>query len=217
MTAGDFEGLVAAVVQASADAVFAATPEGRITLWSPAAERIFGIAAADVIGQPTALVLPDEFSGDEHDLVRRAARGETVTRRSIASRMQRGGVLDLWLSAAPVRAADGSITGVLLIARDLTEARPARSSRRGSPPSSSPRGRDHQQDARRHHPSWNAGAERLFGYSAAEVVGKSIRIIIPPERHGRGARCWAASGAASGSITSRPCACARTAAASPSR
>jgi len=32
--------------------------------------------------------------------------------------------------------------------------------------------------------SWNAGAERLFGYSAAEAVGQSILLIIPPERHG---------------------------------
>jgi PAS domain S-box-containing protein len=32
--------------------------------------------------------------------------------------------------------------------------------------------------------SWNLGAERIFGYSADEVVGKSITVIIPPERHG---------------------------------
>src|SRR5258707_25205 len=31
--------------------------------------------------------------------------------------------------------------------------------------------------------SWNGGAERLFGYQASEIIGKSIRIIIPPDRH----------------------------------
>src|SRR6478609_7515107 len=31
--------------------------------------------------------------------------------------------------------------------------------------------------------SWNGGAERLFGYQAGEVIGKSIQIIIPPDRH----------------------------------
>src|SRR5712672_4383637 len=31
--------------------------------------------------------------------------------------------------------------------------------------------------------SWNGGAERLFGYQASEVIGKSILIIVPPDRH----------------------------------
>lgn len=32
--------------------------------------------------------------------------------------------------------------------------------------------------------SWNQGAERIFGYTAAEVVGKPITILLPPERQG---------------------------------
>ncbi|MGZ8255656.1 MAG: PAS domain S-box protein [Burkholderiaceae bacterium] len=31
--------------------------------------------------------------------------------------------------------------------------------------------------------SWNAAAERTFGYSAAEAIGQSIKLIIPPDRH----------------------------------
>jgi len=43
--------------------------------------------------------------------------------------------------------------------------------------------RDCEQDARRRIRSWNAGAMRLFGYTAEEVIGKPITIIIPPELH----------------------------------
>jgi PAS domain S-box-containing protein len=31
--------------------------------------------------------------------------------------------------------------------------------------------------------TWNRGAERLFGYKAEEVIGKSVTILIPPDRH----------------------------------
>ena len=63
--------------------------------------------------------------------------------------------------------------------------------------------------------TWNPGAQRVFGYAAEEVIGKSITLLIPPELHGRGARHpRAAAQSANASITTRPRACARTASAS---
>ena len=38
--------------------------------------------------------------------------------------------------------------------------------------------------------SWNRAAERMFGYTAAEVVGQSIRMIIPADRQGRKTPSW---------------------------
>jgi PAS domain S-box-containing protein len=32
--------------------------------------------------------------------------------------------------------------------------------------------------------SWNRGAERLYGYTAAEVIGRSVTVIVPPDRRG---------------------------------
>ena len=60
--------------------------------------------------------------------------------------------------------------------------------------------------------TWNRGAERVFGYTAEEAVGKPVTILIPPDRRTRSREYWRASGAASGSITTRRCAGARTAA-----
>nr|WP_222853054.1 MASE1 domain-containing protein [Massilia genomosp. 1] len=62
--------------------------------------------------------------------------------------------------------------------------------------------------------SWNAGAERMYGYSAAEMRGRPISTLIPPNWRTTCRRFWRACGAASGSTTSKPCGCARTAAAS---
>ncbi len=54
--------------------------------------------------------------------------------------------------------------------------------------------------------SWNAGAERIFGYTAAEAVGRHITLIIPPEHTRRKAPSSSGCAAASASTTSRRCA-----------
>ncbi len=51
--------------------------------------------------------------------------------------------------------------------------------------------------------SWNNGAERIFGYEAAEAIGKNIRIIIPPDRQGKKTTCWRRSGVVKRLIISR--------------
>src|SRR5438270_510731 len=50
--------------------------------------------------------------------------------------------------------------------------------------------------------SWNRGAERLFGYTAAEAVGRHIFLIIPADRREERSRCSRVSAAASGSSIS---------------
>ena len=56
-TALDLHQLVAAV----GDAVVAANAASRITLWNPAAERIFGFTEGDALGQPLELIIPERL------------------------------------------------------------------------------------------------------------------------------------------------------------
>jgi PAS domain S-box-containing protein len=51
------------LVQRAGDGVIVADAAGRITLWNPAAERIFGFAAGEALGQSLDLIIPERFRG----------------------------------------------------------------------------------------------------------------------------------------------------------
>jgi PAS domain S-box-containing protein len=57
--------------------------------------------------------------------------------------------------------------------------------------------------------SWNAAAERIYGYTVREAIGKSVDMLIPPDRPDESRKSSIASGAASISTTTRPCGCAK--------
>ena len=82
-----------------------------------------------------------------------------------------------------MRDGDGATVGAVLVFRDVTERRRAEDARARLAAIV-----DSSDDAIVSKTldgvirSWNAGAERLFGYTAAEAVGRSITLIIPPER-----------------------------------
>lgn len=86
-------------------------------------------------------------------------------------------------SAAPIRDEEGNILGVVLIFRDVTERR--RAERESSQLAAIVTSSDDAiigENLDGTITSWNRGAEKLYGYGAAEVIGKSISIVVPPEQ-----------------------------------
>ena len=65
--------------------------------------------------------------------------------------------------------------------------------------------------------SWNRGAERLYGYTAEEIVGRPISVLVPPDRRGEVADILEKISRGCASIISRPNASPRTVDESPSR
>ena len=56
--------------------------------------------------------------------------------------------------------------------------------------------------------TWNGGAERIFGYTAEQVIGKPVTILIPPDRRTRSLKSSNVFGAASASSITKQCVCA---------
>ena len=113
--------LTAAVVEYSDDAIVGSTLVGMITSWNPAAERMFGYSAEEIIGKYAGLLIPgdraDELSGN---LAR--IRADQPFERLETMRVRKDGtVFPVSITVAPIRDEDGVIVGASSVCRDMTE------------------------------------------------------------------------------------------------
>ena len=175
---------LAAIVQSSDDAIISKDLRGVITSWNPAAEKLFGYAAAEAIGRPiTELIIPAERLDEERDILARIGRGEAIEHFETVRCTKGGGRIEVVLTVSPVRNERGDVIGISKTARDIGERRRAEEMRAQLAAIV-----DSSDDAIVSKTldgiiqSWNPGAEKLFGYSRAEAVGHHIRLIVPRER-----------------------------------
>ncbi len=121
------EGLarLAAIVESSDDAILTKTLDGVITAWNPGAERLYGYAAAEVIGRPVAILVPPEGGDELRRIVDRLRRGERVEPYE-TTRLRRDGTrLLVSVTVSPVRDGAGRVVGASTIARDITRRKEA--------------------------------------------------------------------------------------------
>ncbi len=111
--------LLQALIHTSPVAVIAIDPEGRITTWSPAAERIFGWTEREVLGRPDPTVPEDQW--EEYRALREMVlRGMTFTGVEVCRRRKDGSGIELSISAAPLRDARGAVIGIMAVLVDVT-------------------------------------------------------------------------------------------------
>ncbi len=112
-----------AVITASPVAIVALDRERRPILWTPAAERLFGWSAEEVIGQARPpYILPEDREG-AHDLLGRALAGEHLTDFEVRRVRRDGKPLELRLSTALIQGPDGTAQGIVGVYLDLTAHR----------------------------------------------------------------------------------------------
>ena len=120
---------LAAIVESSDDAIIGKTLDGVITSWNPAAERLYGYAAGEVIGQAISILIPPEQPDELPQILAQIRAGKRIAHYETV-RVRKDGVrLDVSLSISPVRDGSGRIVGAATIARDIGERKRAEAER----------------------------------------------------------------------------------------
>jgi PAS domain S-box-containing protein len=112
--------LLAAIVEASEDAVVSATLDGRFTSWNDSAERLFGYTAEEAIGAPIGLILPEDLLNERRKVVETLRRGERVEPRETIRLTKSGQRIPVSVSFGGIRDARGELVGIAATARDLS-------------------------------------------------------------------------------------------------
>ncbi len=114
------ERLLAAIVSSSEDAIISKDLEGRVLSWNAAAERLFGYSAEEMVGRSIQKLMPRERAEDYLGIITRIARGEHVEHYETIRRRKDGALVEVAITASPVRDETGRIVAVSKTARDLT-------------------------------------------------------------------------------------------------
>jgi PAS domain S-box-containing protein len=111
---------LAAIVQSSDDAIIAKDLNGVIQAANPAAERLFGYSADELVGKSIRMLIPEERQSEEDDILARIRRRERVDHFETVRVRKDRTLVDISISVSPVLDPEGRIIGVSKIARDIT-------------------------------------------------------------------------------------------------
>jgi PAS domain S-box-containing protein len=112
-----------AIVESSDDAIFGRTLDGLITSWNKGAEKIYGYAEDEVIGQPVSILVPVDRQDEAPEIHGRVAQGESISHYETVRRRKDGQEIHVSLTSSPFRNWEGRIVGASTIARDITEGK----------------------------------------------------------------------------------------------
>lgn len=112
---------LAAIVESSDDAIVSNTLGGFITSWNRGAEQLFGYTAAEAIGQPVLMIVPERLRDDKLREMERMRRDEEMGHLETVRRRKDGTEVDVSITLSPIRNAQGDVVGESKIARDITE------------------------------------------------------------------------------------------------
>jgi len=173
---------LAAIVESSDDAIISKGLTGVITSWNAAAERMFGYTADEILGRSILTIIPPELQHEEPTILGEIRAGNRVAHFETQRLHKSGQRIEVSLTSSPIRDYEGKVIGASKIVRDISTRRQSDEARlrlaaivESSDDAIISKNLDSVIS------SWNAGAERMFGYRPEEIIGQSVMRLMPRE------------------------------------
>ncbi|GGA53030.1 hypothetical protein GCM10011507_00110 [Edaphobacter acidisoli] len=171
---------LAAIIASSDDAIISKDLNGIISSWNEGAHRIFGYEADEIIGQSILRLIPEELRHEEDFILSKIRAGERIDHFETIRVRKNGERFPISVTISPIEDDSGTIIGASKIGRDISDRWRADESRlRLAALVDSADDAIISKNLDGIVTSWNKGAQRIFGYEAEEMIGRSILRLIP--------------------------------------
>jgi len=186
---------LATVLLDSNDAVIVHDFAGQITAWNRGAERMTGYSEAEALQMNVEQMIPEELRAQVRSDWEKLRRGERVDSWETQRRTKDGRILDVWVTATALRDELGRPVAIAITERDITERKRTHARLENEIEQRTAALRKSQEqltvilhtaadaiitfNAKGIIQSVNAATERMFGYTAAKMIGHNVKILMP--------------------------------------
>lgn len=172
-------GFQASLLKAVGQSVIAVQLDGKVIYWNDASERMLGWTAEEVVGKHFIDLGLIENSDDAVAIVRRVKAGKAWSGEHWTQH-RNGRRFSVYSTITPLRNDEGEVVAIIDVSTDTTEIRRAEAeTQRLSALVESSSDAINGATLAGVITSWNSGAEKMYGYSAAEVIGHNVSMLSP--------------------------------------
>lgn len=112
--------LLAAIVESSDDAIFSKDLKGKITSWNTGAEKLYGYTPKEMIGKHISILFPPDRITEFTSIMEITRMGESIDHLETVRVRKNGSLIDVAVTASPLKDKNGTVVGVSAIDRDIS-------------------------------------------------------------------------------------------------